>query len=68
MKKLRSLLVTSLFAVGLAPVVSADAIEVPRVTPAEVEEVLFLRALPWILVGALAVLTVILILHFKKRK
>ena len=64
MKKLRSLLAFSLLTVGLAPIVKADAI----VSPVEIAGVLFLRALPWILVVSLVVLTVILILRFKKRK
>ena len=64
MKKLRSLLAVSLFAVGLAPIVKADAI----VSPVEVAGVLFLRALPGILIVALVALTVILILRFTKRK
>lgn len=64
MKKLRSLLVTSLFAVGLAPIVSADAIA----APVAIAGILFLRALPWVLVGALVILTIILILRFTKRK
>ena len=64
MKKLRCLLAVSLLAVGLAPIVKADAI----VSPVEIAGVLFLRALPWILVGALVILTIILILRFTKRK
>lgn len=64
MKGMLRLLCTLLTAVGLAPIVKADAI----VSPAAVAGILFLRALPWILVGALVVLTVILILRFKKKK
>ena len=64
MKQTMHLLCALLLAVGLAPIAGADAI----VSPVEIAGVLFLRALPWILVVALVVLTVILILRFKKRK
>jgi len=64
MKQTMYLLCALLLAVGLAPIARADAIA----SPAAIAGILFLRALPWILVGALVVVTILLILRFKKKK
>lgn len=64
MKRTLRLLCVLLLAVGLAPIVKADAIA----SPVAIAGILFLRALPWVLIVALVALTVILILRFTKRK
>ena len=64
MKRTLRLLCVLLLAVGLSPIARADAIA----SPVAIAGILFLRALPWILVVAIVALTVLLILRFTKRK